>query len=119
MAGEVAAFCSFEEMEDIQMTVEGLQVVVSKLLIRLETTETELQNVKKIVSGGTTKATERALTLNDAVRQKGFLKKTEARSLLKCHHSEALRAMQEAADMFQDLHVTKNTSNHWVLAVMK
>lgn len=117
MAEEVGAFCSSEQFEELQITVEGLQAVIGKLIDRLETTEKQLEQMKALVTGGATKSAERAIILNEAVRQKGFLKRPEACKILGCCHTEALRAMKEAADMFDDLHVTKNNSKRWVLAV--
>jgi 16S rRNA G527 N7-methylase RsmG len=82
---------------------------------RLEKLEKNNQRVEQAVMGGLTKSAERAMVLYGAVKEKGVLKRREASGLLKCHHSEALRAMQETAATFENVEVRKNMSNRWVL----
>lgn len=113
------ALCSSEQFEEMQIIVEGLQAVLCKVLDRLENVENQLEQMNALVTGGATKSAERAVRLNEAVRQKGFLTRPEASKILNCCHTETLRAMKTAADIFDDLHVIKNHSKRWVLAVVQ
>jgi hypothetical protein len=118
MSGATAVYCGQGEMEEMQLSVDGLQAVVAKLMVRIETTERRTQYLEQVISGGVTKSAERAVTLNEAVRQKGHLKRGDVRKILNCHTMTAQRAMEEAVEMFPDLYLVKSDAKkQWVLAV--
>lgn len=106
-----------QKIEDIEFEIECLNTLVGKLIERIEKVEADQKTATQLITGGTTKAAERAIILNEAVRQKGYLQRGEVIKLIKCCHSEALRAMNETASMFDDVFVVKNSRKRWVLAV--
>lgn len=118
MSGTVGAFCDPELFEELQLTVDGLQSIVTNLIIRLEAAEKRADCLEQLISGGITKSAERATTLNEVVRKKGHVKRGEVVKILECHTMTAQRAMVEATRMFDDLYLVKSDAKkQWVLAV--
>jgi len=117
VSGITGAYCSAGQIEDMQISIEGIFNQVSLLKSRVDQLERDNERLEAVISGSMSLTAERAAKLSEVVRTKGFLSRGEVMRIFECHHKVALEAMQKATEMFDDLYVTKSAKNQWVLAV--
>jgi hypothetical protein len=108
-----------EQIDELFASIDGLNAVLSKILIRIERIEERVDAHDVLLSSGVEVTKQRAVLIAEEVRKHGHLKRPDVQKLLdNCHHNMALRVMKEAADMYSDLDLTKTTAKkHWVLRV--